>query len=164
MFLAKSHCYIKGSGSHKEHDTVPSEIGKKVVPIFQRLSDEKLLKRCMRNKPQNPNESLHSKIWKYCPEAVFVGRKTMETGVGLAVCRFSMGSSFQQTLCRIVGIHSGSVLTQANIEQDSQRLLLAEKHTKAVTKRRHELKYTKSTLNQNMAVKEGETCAAGSFS
>ena len=163
-FWQRAIATSKDPGSHKEHDTLPSEIGKKLVPIFQRLSDENLLKRCMRTKTQNPNESLHSTIWKYCPKAIFVGRKTMETAVSLAVCRFSMGSSFQQTLCRIVGIQSGSFLKQANIEQDSQRLLLAEKkHTKAWKKRRRELKYKNSNLNQKMAVKEGETYAAGSF-
>ena len=151
-------------GSHKEHDTLPSDIGRRLVPIFQRLSEDNLLKRCVRNKTQNPNESLHSTIWKYCPKAIFVGRKTMETAVALAVCRFSMGSSFQQTLCRIVGIQSGSFLKQANAEKDSERLLLAEKkQTKSWKKRRHELKYKSSKHNQKMEVKEGETYAAGSF-
>ena len=60
-------------GSHKEHDTLPSDIGRRLVPIFQRLSEDNLLKRCVRNKTQNPNESLHSTIWKYCPKAIFVG-------------------------------------------------------------------------------------------
>ena len=151
-------------GSHKEHETLPSDIGRRLVPIFQRLSEDNLLKRCVRNKTQNPNESLHSTIWKYCPKAIFVGRKTMETAVALAVCRFSMGSSFQQTLCRIVGIQSGSILKQANAEKDSQRLLLAEKkHTKSWKKRRRALKYKSSKHNQEMKVKEGETYAAGSF-
>ena len=88
----------------------------------------------------------------------------METAVALAVCRFSMGSSFQQTLCRIVGIQSGSFLKQANAEKDSERLLLAEKkQTKSWKKRRRELKYKSSKHNQKMEVKEGETYAAGSF-
>ena len=68
---------------------------KKLVPISQRLSNEDLLKRCTRNKTQNPNESLHSDIWKYCGKATLVGQKTMETAVALATCQFVMHSSFQ---------------------------------------------------------------------
>ena len=88
----------------------------------------------------------------------------METAVALVVCRFSMGSSFQQTLCRIVGIQAGAFLKQANKEQDSQRLLLAEKqHTKPWKKRRHELKYRNSKDGQKAEAKESETYAVGSF-
>ena len=71
----------KYPGAHKEHDTLPSEIGRKLAPIFQRLTEENLLKRCARNKTQNENESFHSTTWIYCPKSVFVGRKTMDTAV-----------------------------------------------------------------------------------
>ena len=46
-------------GSRKDHETVPIEVGKKMVPIFQRLTDFELRQRCRRNRTQNPNESLH---------------------------------------------------------------------------------------------------------
>ena len=37
-----------------------------------------------RNKTKNPNESLNQIIWKICPKATHVGRKTIETAVALA--------------------------------------------------------------------------------
>ena len=52
----------KVPGTHKVHDSLPVEIGKKIVPIFLRLTEDKLLHRCKRNKTQNPNESLHGLI------------------------------------------------------------------------------------------------------
>ena len=76
----------KEQGSHKEHETLSADIGKQMVPIFKRLSDENLLKRCVHAKTQNTNESFHNNIWKIAPKAIFVGRKTIETAVSLAAC------------------------------------------------------------------------------
>ena len=91
----KSWCFCqtvkaagKDPGNHKDHETLPVEVGKALVPIFRMLSDDGLLKRCLRAETQNANESLHNLIWRYCPKGTYVGRKTLETAVALAVCQF----------------------------------------------------------------------------
>ncbi len=58
--LAKSET----PGSHKSLETLPADIGKCLVPIFQRLSEDNLLRRCARGAIQNANESLHNVIWR----------------------------------------------------------------------------------------------------
>ena len=35
-------------GPHKEHRSIPVDVGKKLVPIFQRLTEDSLLQRCKR--------------------------------------------------------------------------------------------------------------------
>ncbi|KAK3890115.1 hypothetical protein Pcinc_005921 [Petrolisthes cinctipes] len=57
-----------GKEGKKVYFRVGSEEGKKVKEVYKRLSDENLLKRCLQGKTQNPNESLHSRIWKFCPK------------------------------------------------------------------------------------------------
>jgi len=54
---AKSWCFCQRAVSkgeipeaHSEHESLPADIDKKLVPIFQRLSEENLLKWCARNK------------------------------------------------------------------------------------------------------------------
>ncbi|XP_049520613.1 uncharacterized protein LOC119444577 [Dermacentor silvarum] len=42
--------------------------GLAVLPIYKRLTDEKLLVRCLQGKTQNAAESLNSKIWLLCPK------------------------------------------------------------------------------------------------
>ena len=111
-------------GSHKEHETLPSDIGKKLVPIFNRLSDPGLLKRCSKARTQNPNDAMHHLIWKLCPKQTYVGRNTIETAVAMAVCQFSMGSSFRQTIFTVLGIE---VLRTSSIAKDIGRLKKAEK-------------------------------------
>ena len=45
---------------HKGHDTLPADIGKRLVSIFQGLSNPNLSNRCPRSTAQNANEALHS--------------------------------------------------------------------------------------------------------
>ena len=80
---------------HKDHEMLPPDIGKRLVPIFVRLSDEKLLKRCARKATQNPNESMHQLIWKISPKSIYVGRRTVQTATALALSQFSLGATFK---------------------------------------------------------------------
>ena len=84
----KSWCFWKRAeikketpGPHKDHETVPNEIGKKMVPVFQRLTEDQLLQRCRRNRTHNPNESLHNSIWQYCPKIRYAGWRNSVEGV-----------------------------------------------------------------------------------
>jgi len=95
---------------------------------------------------------------------IFVGRKTIETAVALAMCSFSMGSSFQEMLYTVMCIHAGTFLKHANAEKDSQRLLSAEKKQTIAWKRKsHLLTFKATKQNHQKETKEGETYGAGSF-
>ena len=61
------------------------EVFKALKPLYKRLSDEELLKRCTRGGTQNANESLHSLIWRTCPKEIFVSKKKVELAVLSAV-------------------------------------------------------------------------------
>ena len=152
-------------GTHRDHETVPSDIGKQLVPIFQRLSEDNLLKRCSRNKTQNANESLHHLIWKFSPKAIFNGRKTLETAVLLALCQFSMGKCYKDILCQILGFESGKYCKAENLRDSAQRLKKAEyKSSEKGRKRRRTLKFNKNMEEKSSQDKEGQTYKAGAFS
>ncbi len=80
----------------RKHETLPVDVGRKLAPIFRRLSEESLLERCKRNMTRNPNESLHSVIWKYCPKIVYFGRKSIESATNMAICQSSLGATFRE--------------------------------------------------------------------
>ena len=126
-FWQRAKAQERDPGSHKDHDILSAEIGRKLVPIFQRLTEENLLKRCSRVKTQNPNEALHQLIWKICPKAIFVGRKTIETAVAMSICQFSMGASFQAVLLKAIGIEAGPFCDQGSNEKDRTRLKKAKR-------------------------------------
>ena len=163
-FWQRANAKNEKPNAHKDHETIPPDVGKKLVPIFQRLADERLLKRCQRNKTQNPNESLHQLIWKLAPKAIYTGKNTLETAVTLALCQFSMGRSFQHLLCNLVGFDAGKFLQQNSISADKKRLKKAEIASSfQAKKRRKELKFSRAVKDQNSKEKEGPTYSAGAF-
>ena len=64
----------------------------KVKPVYNRLSNDELLKKCLDGKTQNQNESLNSMIWNRLPKGVFVGATVLTFGVYDAVAHFNIGS------------------------------------------------------------------------
>ena len=64
---------------------------KKVKAVYKRLTDENLLGRCLQGKTQNPNESLHSRVWKLCPKIKSLGKVTVDFSVAQAVISYIIG-------------------------------------------------------------------------
>lgn len=163
-FWQRDFAMKRTPGEHKEHDTLPAEVGKKLVPIFERLSDVNLLKRCVRGKTQNPNESFHGLIWKFCPKTIFNGRKVIETAVNLAACQFSMGSTFKVVLCHVLKIAPMQNMLMSANEKNAKRIKLAQKAKSCVSKKkRKQLKYKSINLDKSKKQVEGITYAAGNF-
>ena len=62
-------------------------------PIYAPLGSRELLGKWLHGYTQNPNESLHSTVWKYCPKEIFLGKSNVEITCALAVCNFNDGAS-----------------------------------------------------------------------
>ena len=93
-FFQKAIANKKTPGAHDKNVGTPlkEEYLKKLLPIYQRLSSDDLLKRCLGCKTQNSNESLHSMIWQRCSKEKFVGKDTVEVAANLAICEFNFGA------------------------------------------------------------------------
>ena len=126
-----------------------TDIGKRMVPTFQRLSKESLLQRRSRRETQNPNESLHNLIWLSCPKIDFAGRKTVDTAVLLSLCQYSMGTSFKESLLKVLGIMPGEFLKEGARKKSLKKFSKAEvANSQAGRKRRRQLKYKTSSQEQ----------------
>ena len=151
-------------GSHSEHETLPPEVGRRLVPIFRRLSEEGLLKRCAQHKTQNANESLHNLVWRICPKINFVGKRTFKTAVGLAICNFGMGASSKGLLFKALNMQTGIVLERTIHKENVKRIRKAERAADESTKkRRRDIKYKKQKNDEEKKQKEGELYSPGSF-
>ena len=128
------------------------EVRKRLVAIFQRLANEKLLKRCQRIRTQNPNESLHQLIWKLAPKTVHASRNTLETAVDLALCQFSMGNWFRHMLCQIAGFDARIFLQLGSMKAKKRGLKTAKTASPYITMhRRKQLK-----LKQKTGIERGQ--------
>ena len=63
----------------------------KVKPVFEELSTDKLLGKCLHGLTQNQNESFNATIWERLPKTRFVSRTQLEFGVYDAVANFNIG-------------------------------------------------------------------------
>ena len=89
--------------THKK-SPIPPAIVEVVKRVYQRLGSHPLLERCLGGFTQNPNESLHNLVWRFCSKTLFQGKNSVEIGCALAVCSFNKGSVALGSLCDQLGL------------------------------------------------------------
>ncbi|XP_077496137.1 uncharacterized protein LOC144107026 [Amblyomma americanum] len=95
--------------------------GKAILPIYKRLTDEKLLARCIQGKTQNASESLNSKIWLLCPKTRFASRYVVETATALAVLWFNRGHTSFDRVLEELGVLPPVGLVELGTSRDTTR-------------------------------------------
>ena len=83
-----------GKKTYRNKTNIPKWIHDIIRPIFEELSGDELLSKCLHGKTQNANEALNNIIWTKCPKSVFVERIVLEIGVNSAVSEFNEGRSW----------------------------------------------------------------------
>lgn len=97
------------------HDTmkirfsVEKELALKIKAVYNRLTEDSLLRRCLQGKTQNPNESIHSRIWTLCPKIKSLGKVTLDFAVAQSVLNYNIGYKTAY-LGKELGIINASVL------------------------------------------------------
>lgn len=96
-----SYCFYQRAIANEQpipsHQTMkvqfvlPSELRQKVWGEYKRLTTDKLLSACLLGKTQNPNEHLHSRIWRYCSKYKNANKNILEFSVGQAVLDYNVG-------------------------------------------------------------------------
>lgn len=91
------------------------DVLKKVHDIYVDLSRQELLERCLRGKTQNPNESMHSKLWAKCSKTKFAGYDMVLFAAQLTVLQHNFG------------YEDGSVLSLLHIPSNKHSLEIEKK-------------------------------------
>ena len=81
----------KGTSLYKPGPGLPDNIIELVKPIYERLSKDDLLERCLDEKTQNQNKLLNGMIWNRFLKEVFIGSDVLKLGVYDAVAHFNTG-------------------------------------------------------------------------
>lgn len=76
-----------------KHDYVPlpNDVLSAIKPIYEELSKDVLLERCVGGFTQNNNESLNQLIWKITPKTLPAGSKIVEISAFITACTFNQG-------------------------------------------------------------------------
>ncbi|GFV36372.1 uncharacterized protein TNCV_2234191 [Trichonephila clavipes] len=119
-------------------NSLPVDVVEAMRPVFRDLANPELLKKCLHEGTQNPNESVNNVKWSRVPKKTFVQLEVLSLGTYDAVSSFNMGNVSKLEILRKMCIEPGDYTVQAMQCLDKQRLLRAKypclQNTKEVRK------------------------------
>ena len=153
-----------GTSTYKPKNGLPGAIVEVVKPIYETLSSESLLSRCLDSYTQNPNEAVNNLIWKRCPKKTYQGKKIVEICTASAVTAFNDGCLSIADVLRKCGVSPGFHTMNAIMHCDMKRISVADKQSQTVTKkRRQRLRAIRKGLWDHEKEKEGPVYEPGAF-
>jgi len=112
-------------GTYTHPPAFDEDIAGFLKPIYEELSSDDLLERCLGKNTQNNNESFNSCIWNLTPKHVFVGKKTLEIAAWTAACTFNEGFTPVLKIMEIMGAQIGrNIIAYAKDQVADQKKLL----------------------------------------
>ena len=112
---------------YTESKRLPEAFLVELKPIFDRLTSDALLNRCLKGLTQNQNESLNGLLWSICPKIRFCGKEKLESCVCEAVNRFNTGAHSSAELLEMLQINPGRHMLEELTKEDSSRVKVAER-------------------------------------
>ena len=141
---------------------MPLDVLKHVKNIFQDLSEDCLLEKCLHGKTQNRNESFNSIIWSRIPKHIYVGFTQFQVGLYDAVAHFNIGRKASVLVYEKLGIIPGHFTIEGCHNMNKRRLLAASNQSYVnVKKRRKLLRGKRKKRDDKNIEKEGSTYGYG---
>ena len=112
----------KGEEYHHHKKPIPEAIIQLLKPLYARLGNPELLKKCLHGYSQNANESLHSIVWQFCPKVLFLGSNNVEMACALAILCFNDGAASLAKVSDQLGIPAGTHGTAFLRKKDKSRV------------------------------------------
>ena len=116
------------------YTALPSDVSGAIKPIYEDLSKDALLQRCVGGFTQNNNESLNQFIWKISPKSVSGTSTTVEIAAYAAACTFNEGSFAILTMMQDMNIPTGPSCHEWAREVDKTRISRADQQAALETK------------------------------
>lgn len=83
----------KDPDNHQHKDAIPDAVAQIIKPVYEELSKDELLEKCLHGKTQNSNECFNNSLWRMAPKTDFSGLATLELSTHLAVLKYNEGMS-----------------------------------------------------------------------
>ncbi|GFW79238.1 uncharacterized protein TNCV_2476451 [Trichonephila clavipes] len=132
---------VEGSVETFRHSNkLPVAVMDAIKPVFNDLSQPKLLQKCLGGKTQNNNESINSLIWKLCPKTLGCGRKIVDISTNEAIVIFNDGNQGRLKIMQSLGLTVGQFAHKFVTLVDIKRIQTAEVHFNLRTKKYDRLK------------------------
>lgn len=133
-----------------------------IKPIYQSLSADSLLERCLESETQNNNESLNSLIWTFAPKHIHAGLKTIEIATFFAVSIFNEGYIPILKILAVMEITIGPEANAFAARRGETRIERSEFRTSEASKEGRTVRlHQRTSKNEYFEVEEGFLYGAG---
>lgn len=150
---------------YKQSINLPMWMFPILTKVFQDLSSDDLLRKCLHGETQNANESLNNIIWMKCPKQIFVQKPVLEMSVNSAILQFNEGLFGIARVLEHFGIETGVCFNKLTKRANRQSVNNANrKALNSVRTKRKKIKAIKKGLIDKELDKEGrESYVKGGF-
>ncbi|KYN19307.1 PREDICTED: uncharacterized protein LOC108761628 [Trachymyrmex cornetzi] len=131
------------------------DIQEHVFPIFENLSNDDLLQRCLGGHTQNANESFNATIWRIAPKHLNSGLKITEIAAYLAAGIFNEGFSSILRVMQQLELTIGTYCMSFANKRDEIRVSQEEHRSHSASKKARKAR-TDRLLTQNALFEEAE--------
>ena len=153
-----------GTSTYKSGPGLPLPVIFKLKPIFQELSHEDLLKKCLHGLTQNQNESFNAMIWDRLPKSRYVSFSQLELGVYDAVANFNIGRKASILTYEKLNMIPGKYSLKGCQSINAKRLFASTYKNRDITKKRRKVRRGKAKgKDDKNEDKEGISYEAGAF-
>ena len=135
---------INKSNEYNDKKRLPCVFRKELEPLFTRLSDDDLLKRCLMGITQNQNEAINGMLWSRCSKTIFCDKQKVVIATCQTICEFNTGAASRATTMKLCKVKPGANMVEALKKQDTKRIMdAARKVSKKYKIRRRKLRSDK---------------------
>ncbi|GFX31754.1 uncharacterized protein TNCV_170871 [Trichonephila clavipes] len=150
--------------NYQHKPSVAKAVRDVIKPVFADLSHPALLKKCLGGKTQNPNESLNSLIWKFCPKTIGSSLQTAEIAANLATSVFNDGNQILITILEKFGLKINRNVCVSLAERDNRRIFTSrQRRLESSFEARRAKKIKKSKEIELFQEQEGISYDPGAF-
>lgn len=156
----------KVPGPHKQFIKTPINVLvlNHIAATYQRLTDNKLLERCLRGQSQNANESLHSCIWRRCDKSRSASKRIIDAAVADGVSEYNFGNITVLGGMMQSKLSPGRKSMLIARRRDARRKLRIKKScTENIRQRKRRLQLENLRKEEQKIQEEGLTYGAGEF-
>ena len=133
-----------------------------MLPVYEDLTSESLLQRCLGSNTQNNNESFNQTVWRIAPKHTFNGSKISEISAMLSACIFNEGYLPILKIIECMGVTVGRGALCFVTNHDATKLYVSErKSTEASKEARIAEKRKKAEEKEKLEIVEGTYYMSG---
>ncbi|XP_039313194.1 uncharacterized protein LOC120359517 [Solenopsis invicta] len=115
--------YALGNINNFKHEpAMPEAESQAIKPIYEDLTRDDLLERCLGAFNQNNNESINQIIWKIAPKSAFSGTSIVQIAANVATIMFNDGHVALLDVLELLNIEIGQILYDYCHHTDEERI------------------------------------------